>query len=71
MIIPVMFYPLVLVDGWLWWRNNMETLSALLAICEDHDDSLYKGPVMPKLNIFFGVILTKLLNKQSRCRWTD
>ena len=46
----------------------METLSALLAICEGNPPitggSTYKGPDMRGFDIFYGVSLTQLLNKQ-------
>ena len=55
-----------------WWRFDMETLSALLALCGDiHRSplgSLHKGPVMQCFDVSFNVSLNKLLNKQSRGR---
>ena len=47
--------------------DNMETFSALLALCEEiHQSMVYfpcKGIVLQNLNVFF-VNLTKLLDKQ-------
>ena len=53
-----------------WWRHGMETLYALLALCEgnpSYSPSYYphNGPVMQKFDVFFGVRLNKSLNKLS------
>ena len=52
-----------------WWRHQMETFSALLAICAGN--SLATGefptqrPVTRSLDVFFDLRLNKLLRKQS------
>ena len=53
---------------WLWWRHQMETFSALLALCEGNHRSLAdspykKKPVMRSFDVFFDLRLNK--------RWTD
>ena len=87
-----------------WWWHDMETLSALLTLCEGNPlpDSkvhgahlgptgprwapcwphelcylgwdrwfYHKGPVMWSFDVFFVVILNKLLNKQLSCWWFE
>ena len=56
-----------------WCRHQMETFSALLAICEVKP--LVTGgfpsqrPVTWSCYVFFGLCLNKCLSKQSRCQW--
>ena len=56
----------------LWWRHQMETFSALLALCAGN------SPVIPptkasdaELWCFLWSVLNKRLSKQSRRRWFD
>ena len=57
-----------------WWRNQMETVSKLLALLEGIHVGLTDG-CPPKMTfsagfvIFFGVSLKKRLNKQTKRRW--
>ena len=57
--------------GCAWWRHDVESFLALLALCEGNPlitmDSSDKGPVMRS----FDVSLYNLLNKQSNCRWFE
>ena len=58
-----------------WWRHQMETFFALLALCEGNP-SVTGGfpsqrPVTRNFDVFFDVRLSKRLNKQSRCRWFE
>ena len=47
-------------------KASMETLYALLALCEGNPSySPHNGPVMQKFDVFFGVRLNKSLNKLS------
>ena len=59
---------------WTWWHDDMETLSASLALCNGNTpstvDSPHKWPVMLSFNTFF-LNLNKLLNKLSKRRWID
>ena len=56
-------------------RNDMESLSALLALCEREHRwpmvFLHQGPVMPSFDVIFVISLEKLLNKQSSFQWFD
>ena len=48
-----------------WWRHQMETFSALLALCAGN------SPVTRSLDIFFDLRLNKRLSKQSRRWWFE
>ena len=58
-----------------WWRNQMETFSALLAICAGN--SLVAGelpaqrPVTPSFDVFFDLRLNKRSSKQSWGWWFE
>ena len=58
-----------------WWRHQMETFSALLALCAGN--SPVSGefpalrPVTRSFDVFFDVHLIKLLNKHSRGWWFE
>ena len=58
-----------------WWRHEMETFSALLALCAGN--SPFTGefpsqrPVMRSFDVFFDLCLNKRLSKQSRRRWFE
>ena len=61
---------------WLsWWRHQMETFSALLAICAGN--SLVPGefpaqrPVTRSFDVFFDLRLNKRFSKQSRGWWFE
>ena len=61
---------------WLtWWRHQMETFSASLALCTGN--SLVTGefpsqrPVMRNFDVFFDLRMNKWLRKQSRCWWFE
>ena len=55
-----------------WWRRQMETFSALLALCEGNspvnNEFPSQRPVMRSFDFFFDLRLNKQLSKQS-CRW--
>ena len=61
--------------GFAWWRHQMETFSALLALCLGN--SLVTGefpsqrPVTRSFDVFFDLRLNKRLSKQSRRRWLE
>ena len=58
-----------------WWRHQMETFSALLALCEGNSpvtgEFPSQRPVTRSLDVFFDLNLNKRLNKQSRRRWFE
>ena len=56
-----------------WWRQGMETLSTLLALCRGNPavmvDSPHQGPMMRSFDVSFVVSLSKLLKKQLIYWW--
>ena len=58
-----------------WWRHQMETFSALLALCAGNSpvicEFLSQRPVTRTFDVFFGVRLIKRLSNQSRGRWFE
>ena len=59
------------LNGSTWWCNNMEMVSASLALCKGQSpltsDSPHKGLVV----WMFFFILKRLLRKQSICHWYE
>ena len=58
-----------------WWRHQMETFSALLAICAGNSPVTGKfptqRPVARSLDVFFDMHLNKRLSKQSWGWWFE
>ena len=58
-----------------WWRHQIETFSALLALCAGNSPTtggfLSPRPVRRSLDVFFGLRLNIGLRKQSRRRWFE
>ena len=58
-----------------WWRHQMETFSALLAICAGNSpvsgEFPAQRPVTQSFDIFFDLRLNKRLSKQSWCWWFE
>ena len=58
-----------------WWRHQMETFSALLAICVGNSpvtgEFPSQRPVTRNFDVFFDLCLNKRLCKQSRRRWFE
>ena len=56
-----------------WWRHQMETFSALLAICAGNSpvsgEFPAQRPVTRSFDVFFDVRLIKRLSKHSRGWW--
>ena len=56
-----------------WWRNQMEALSAVLALCAGNSPVIgefpAQRPVTRSLNVFLDLRLNKRLSKQSRGWW--
>ena len=63
------------LPGSSWRRNQMETFSALLALCEGNPPVTgglpSQRPVMRSFDVFFDLRLNKRLNKKSRRRWFE
>ena len=60
---------------WTWWRHQMETFSALPAICAGNSpvtsEFPTQRPVTWSFDVFFDLRLTKWLNKQSWSWWFE
>ena len=58
-----------------WWRHQMETISALLALCVGNSpvtgEFTSQSPVKRSFNVFFDLRLNKQLSKQSRGWWFE
>ena len=58
-----------------WWRHQMETFSALLAICTGNSplagEFPAQRPVTRNFDVFFDLRLNKRLCKQSRGWWSE
>ena len=58
-----------------WWRHQMETFSALLAICAGNSPASAEfpaqRPVTRSFDVFFDLCLNKRLRKQSRGWWFE
>ena len=58
-----------------WWRRQMETFSALLALCKGNSpvtgEFPSQRPVMRSFDFFFDLRLNKQLSKQSRRWWFE
>ena len=61
--------------GAAWWRYQMETFSALLAICAGNSpvpgEFITQRPVTQSFDIFFDLRLNKRLSKQSWGWWLE
>ena len=60
---------------WPWWRRQMETFSALLAICARnspvHGEVPEQRPVTRSFDVFFDLRLNKRLSKQPLGWWFE
>ena len=58
-----------------WWRHQIETFSALLALCAGNSpvtgEFPSQMPVIQSFDVFIDMCLDKRLNKQSRRRWFE
>ena len=52
-----------------WWHHQMQTLSALLAICEGNSPVTGEFRMTQSFDVFLDLRLNKRLSKPSRCRW--
>ena len=64
-----------LTDQLSWWRHQMETFSALLAICVGNSpvpgEFPTQRPVTRSFDVFFDLRLNKQLSKQSWGWWFE
>ena len=56
-------------SNFAWWRHQMETFSALLAICAGKFPA--QKPVTRNFDVFFDLRLNKRLSKQSWGWWSE
>ena len=54
-----------------WWRQQMETFSALMALCAGNSLVTGQRPMTRSLQVFFDLGLNKQLSKQLRRRWFE
>ena len=58
-----------------WWRHQMETFSALLALCEENSpvtgEFPSQSPVTRSFDVFFELRLNRRSSKQSRRLWLE
>ena len=61
--------------SYTWWRHQMETFSALLALCGGNSpvngEFPPQKPVTRSFDVCFGLRLNKRLSKPSRRRWFE
>ena len=74
--VTLVVWPLLIWLHWKpWWRHQMETFSALLAICAGNSpvsgEFPAQRPVTRSFDIFFDVRLIKRLSKHSRGWWFE
>ena len=66
-------FKLVMINS--WWRHQMETISALLALCAGNSpvtgEFPSQRPVTRNFDVFFDLGLNKPLRKQSRRWWFE
>ena len=62
---------ILLVPNYTWWRHQMETFSALLAICAGNSPGNSQRPVTRSFDVFFGLLLNKRLSEQSWGWWFE
>ena len=74
---PVKYSQRLILLGlvWSWWRHQMETFSASLAICAGNspviDELPTQRPVTRNLEVVFDLRLNTPLSKQSRSWWLE
>ena len=61
--------PLTKHLGVAWWRHQIETFSALLALCAGNSPVTAQRPVTRSFDVFFVLRLNKRLSKQSKSWW--
>ena len=58
-----------------WWRHQMDTFSALVALCAGNSpvtgEFTAQRPVTRSFVVFFDLCLNKWLSKQSQCWWFE
>ena len=69
---PHAAYPIITCQigtGLTWWHHQMETFSALLALCPVTGQFPSQRAVTRSLDVFFDLRLNKRLSKQSKGWW--
>ena len=65
----------VIITTSTWWRHQLETVSALLALCAENSPVTGEFPsqraVTQSFHVSFDLRLSKRLSKQSRRRWFE
>ena len=73
--VPVPYHVFALYTAWSWWRHQIETFSALLAICAGNSpvtgEFPTQRPVTRSFDVFFDLRLNKRLSKQSWGWWFE
>ena len=68
-------YDVIAVASLAWWSHQMETLSALLALCAGNSPVTVEfpaqRPVKQNIDVFFDLCLNKWLSKQSWGWWFE
>ena len=54
-----------------WWRHQMETFSAWLAICAENSPVTGESAVTRSFGVFFDLLLNKQLSKQRQGWWFE
>ena len=71
----MIIYPCPKLNVSAWWRHQMETFPALLAICSGNSsvpsEFPHKRPVTRSVDVFVDLRLNKRLRKQSRGWWFE
>ena len=73
----LLIWPFLLICLWntSWWRHQMETFSALLAICAENSpvpgEFPAQRPVTRSFDVFFDLRLNKWLSKQWQGWWFE
>ena len=74
-LMPMHQDPLLVAPVFTWWRHQMETFSALLALCAGNSpitgEFPSQRPVTRSFDVFFDLCLYKRLSKQFRGWWFE
>ena len=65
----------ITLEGYSWWRHQMEAFSALLALCAGNSPATgefpTQRPVTRRFDVYFHLCLNKRLSKQSWGWWFE
>ena len=69
------YWPMQYAQTFSWWRHQMETFTALLALCAENSpvtgEFPAQRPVTRSVDVFFDLRLNKRLSKQSWGWWFE